>query len=102
MTRCVSPMNLRNLFRILPGYAELKIDDKMKNLTAILFTGLSTLTMVTGQAQSIADNWHQWRGPENSGVSRTAKPPLKWSEGKNLKWKAEIQGQRHFESDCVW
>jgi streptogramin lyase/outer membrane protein assembly factor BamB len=85
-------MNLRNLFRILPGYAELKIDDKMKNLTAILFTGLSTLTMVTGQAQSIADNWHQWRGPENSGVSRTAKPPLKWSEGKNLKWKAEIQG----------
>ncbi|NCF85561.1 MAG: sulfatase-like hydrolase/transferase [Verrucomicrobiaceae bacterium] len=42
--------------------------------------------------QSIADNWHQWRGPGNNGVSRTADPPLRWSEEKNLRWKAEIQG----------
>jgi len=36
--------------------------------------------------------WHQWRGPEANGVSRTATPPIEWSEGKNIKWKVAIDG----------
>lgn len=43
--------------------------------------------------ETMAENWHQWRGPEANGVSRTAKPPLQWSESKNIQWKAEIAGQ---------
>ena len=39
-----------------------------------------------------AHNWHQWRGPEANGVSRKAKPPLEWSETKNIQWKAGIEG----------
>ena len=34
-----------------------------------------------------AEDWHQWRGPEANGVSRTATPPIEWSETKNVKWK---------------
>ncbi|MGY8644321.1 MAG: PQQ-binding-like beta-propeller repeat protein, partial [Verrucomicrobiales bacterium] len=57
----------------------------------ILLT-LSLLAASIADAQSLAENWHQWSGPENNGVSKTAKPPLEWSETKNLAWKVEIQG----------
>ena len=46
-------------------------------------------------------NWHQWRGPEANGVSRTAKPPLEWSEDRNIKWKVAIKGQGN-ASPIVW
>ena len=45
--------------------------------------------------------WHQWRGPEANGVSRTAKPPLEWSEDKNIKWKVGIEGKGN-ASPIVW
>lgn len=49
------------------------------------------------QAQSFdqerSENWHQWRGPEANGVSRTATPPIRWSEEKNVQWKVPIDGQ---------
>jgi len=47
-------------------------------------------------AQSVDDlrskNWHQLRGPEANGVSRTATPPIEWNEGKNIRWKVAIDG----------
>ena len=46
-------------------------------------------------------HWHQWRGPEVSGVSRTAKPPLEWSEDRNIKWKVAIEGKGN-ASPIVW
>ena len=36
--------------------------------------------------------WPQWRGPDQTGVSPTATPPLSWSETSNIKWKTEIPG----------
>ena len=42
--------------------------------------------------ESSQNNWHQWRGPEANGVSRTATPPILWSESKNIKWKIAIDG----------
>ena len=46
-------------------------------------------------------NWHQWRGPEANGVSRAAKPPVKWSEDKNVRWKVAINGKGN-ASPIVW
>ncbi len=43
-------------------------------------------------ADEVANNWHQWRGPEANGVSRTAKPPVQWSENRNIRWKVKIDG----------
>lgn len=37
-------------------------------------------------------NWHQWRGPQGTGVSATANPPVNWSEGKNVRWKIKLPG----------
>jgi outer membrane protein assembly factor BamB len=45
--------------------------------------------------------WAQWRGPAMTGVSKTAKPPIEWSETKNIKWKVEIPG-RGSASPVVW
>lgn len=47
-------------------------------------------------AQSVkeaANNWHQWRGPDATGVSRTSQPPIEWSEDQNIRWKVAIGGQ---------
>ena len=70
----------------------------MKSLPAILFlcafAGLAS-------AQTAPLNWPHWRGPDASGVARTAKPPVEWSETKNLRWKAAIDG--HGDSTpIVW
>jgi outer membrane protein assembly factor BamB len=44
-------------------------------------------------AQSVEGNWHQLRGPEANGVSRTATPPIEWSEDKNIQWKVAVEGK---------
>ncbi len=54
---------------------------------------LTSLSLSTFCGADIADNWHQWRGPEANGVSRTAKPPVTWSEKKNIQWRVEIEGK---------
>src|SRR5687767_2504458 len=45
--------------------------------------------------------WGQWRGPEATGVSKSAEPPLEWSETKNIRWKIEIPG-RGSASPVIW
>lgn len=45
--------------------------------------------------------WPQWRGPSATGVSRTANPPVVWSETRNIRWKREIPG-RGSGSPVVW
>ena len=52
-------------------------------------------------AQSPQDNWHQWRGPNNTGVSTTATPPVKWSETENIQWKVAIDGKGS-STPIVW
>src|SRR5262245_24218476 len=46
-------------------------------------------------------NWHQWRGPQASGVAPLADPPLHWAEDKNVHWKIEIPG-RGTASPIIW
>lgn len=45
--------------------------------------------------------WPHWRGPYANGLSRTANPPLEWSEAKNIRWKVEIPG-RGSSSPVIW
>jgi outer membrane protein assembly factor BamB len=55
-------------------------------------------------ALSAADGdryWPQWRGPEGTGISRLAKPPVEWSETKNIRWKKEIPG-RGAGTPVIW
>jgi len=36
--------------------------------------------------------WPQWRGPLGTGEAPKAKPPVEWSETKNVRWKIQIPG----------
>ena len=45
--------------------------------------------------------WGQWRGPDATGVSRHADPPLTWSETEHVAWKVEVPG-RGSASPIVW
>jgi outer membrane protein assembly factor BamB len=58
-------------------------------------------THLAAQTPTAPQQWAQWRGPEFTGVSATANPPLEWSETKNVRWKVEIPGRGH-SSPVVW
>ena len=36
------------------------------------------------------ENWPQWRGPEQNGVSKTTNVPETWSDSENIVWKAPM------------
>ena len=58
---------------------------------------VALLVLVPVGAASAGDQsdtyWPQWRGPLQTGVAPKAKPPLEWSETKNVAWKVEIPGK---------
>jgi len=65
-----------------------------------MFGCLLALSTFAGPAEtptnSIAlDNWTQWRGPLANGVAPRAKPPIRWSETNNIRWKLLLTGKGH-------
>jgi outer membrane protein assembly factor BamB len=48
--------------------------------------------LLTATAFTRADNWPQWRGPENNGISKETNLPAEWGETKNLAWKLKLPG----------
>jgi outer membrane protein assembly factor BamB len=73
--------------------------------TALMIAGTVATIALTGgtlaQDSPAARFWAQWRGPDATGVSSTANPPLEWGETKNIRWKVEIPG-RGSASPIVW
>jgi outer membrane protein assembly factor BamB len=59
------------------------------------------LALSANLAAQQAQGWPEWRGPNGTGVAPGAKPPVEWSEGKNVRWKVEIPG-RGSASPIVW
>ena len=57
--------------------------------------------VLSGSTNDADKYWPQWRGPERTGVSKSANPPVTWAENKNIKWKIEIPG-RGSASPVVW
>jgi outer membrane protein assembly factor BamB len=58
----------------------------------LLSIGLLEVAGAADFAAERAANWHQWRGPDATGYSPAADPPLVWDETKNVKWKFAIPG----------
>jgi outer membrane protein assembly factor BamB len=70
----------------------------LKNLRAVLVVGFvagvaARAAAADDFASQARDNWHQWRGPQATGVAPNADPPIEWSESKNVKWKVKIAGE---------
>jgi outer membrane protein assembly factor BamB len=45
--------------------------------------------------------WPAWRGPSATGEAPSARPPVEWSETKNVRWKVPVPG-RGQSSPVVW
>ncbi len=67
----------------------------MKNFAAVF----ASLCLFSGFLQGVEPSpdathyWPQWRGPHATGVSPHGKPPVEWSENRNIRWKVEIPGE---------
>ncbi len=70
-------------------------------LPALILAAISPTCVHADLPRGAENFWHQWRGPEATGVSHTAAPPLEWSEQKNVKWKVPIEGSGS-SSPIVW
>lgn len=53
------------------------------------------------QSEQASSQWPQWRGPQATGASSTAQPPLTWSETENVRWKTLLPGKGH-STPIVW
>jgi outer membrane protein assembly factor BamB len=73
----------------------------VRNVTiAALVTG--SLALLQAAPDTTAERyWPQWRGPHATGVSKTADPPVEWSETKNIRWKVEVPG-RGSGTPVIW
>lgn len=67
-------------------------------LAFILIGGLFSGKPIFGEE---SQNWANWRGHESNGVSKTAKPPIEWSDSKNVQWKVKVPG-RGSGSPIIW
>ncbi|HEX5269311.1 MAG TPA: PQQ-binding-like beta-propeller repeat protein [Gemmataceae bacterium] len=55
---------------------------------------LSLVMVLCAAGTAAAEDWYQWRGPEENGVSREKNLPDKWSAaGENLVWKQPYGGR---------
>jgi outer membrane protein assembly factor BamB len=52
----------------------------------------ASLLLLALGANAIADNWPQWRGPDNNGISKEKNLPAEWSDTKNVAWKVKLPG----------
>jgi outer membrane protein assembly factor BamB len=52
-------------------------------------------------ASAWAENWPQWRGPKNDGISNETGLPAEFGEKKNLVWKLNLPGEGS-STPCVW
>jgi outer membrane protein assembly factor BamB len=57
--------------------------------TLLLFFSLLSTSV---RADERLDNWHQWRGPRADGTAPHGKPPLKWDDKTNIRWKTPLPG----------
>lgn len=51
---------------------------------------LASLLLCTASVQ--AENWPQWRGPRNDGVSQEKNLPVTWSKTENVAWRLPLPG----------
>ncbi|WDI41861.1 outer membrane protein assembly factor BamB family protein [Bremerella sp. P1] len=68
-------------------------------LLAFLLTGVFASTAAATEASP--EDWANWRGPDYNGTSPSAKPPVKWSEEENIRWKVPISGKGS-SSPIIW
>src|SRR5262245_30308453 len=67
----------------------------------LLLNSSDTIVPADEAASLRQNNWHQWRGPEATGVAPLGDPPIEWDGTRNVKWKFEIPGHGK-STPIVW
>ena len=49
--------------------------------------------VVVDTDNAASSNWHQWRGPNNDGISNATDAPTQWSQTENVKWRFPLPGE---------
>jgi outer membrane protein assembly factor BamB len=62
----------------------------LRVISAAFALSFATLHLTTSLS---AENWPQWRGPRNNGISEEKNLPIEWSDSQNVVWKAAMPGQ---------
>jgi outer membrane protein assembly factor BamB len=57
----------------------------------LIYIGM-LLTVFSPSLRANAENWPQWRGPKNNGVSSESGLPVEWSRDKNVAWRLALPG----------
>ncbi len=69
---------------------------------SVLAAGAAALGLAAAGGPGETEHyWPQWRGPLASGAAPDARPPVEWSETKNVRWKVEVPG-RGLSTPIVW
>jgi outer membrane protein assembly factor BamB len=63
----------------------------------VLATWCALLSCLAGRA----DNWPQWRGPDNDGICKETNLPTEWDATKNVVWKLAMPGMGS-STPAVW
>jgi outer membrane protein assembly factor BamB len=69
-------------------------------IAATVLSLLAGLVAMNGRAESADANWAQFRGPNCSGVSSKAKPPLQIGPTNDVRWSVAVPWSP--SSPCVW
>ncbi len=69
--------------------------------TLSLFLGCTLGFTLGFSALLQAENWPQWRGPNNNGISSEKNLPVSWDKKTNVAWRLELPGAAG-ATPCVW
>ena len=67
----------------------------------LLLAALAAAALAPAPPRPADRFWPQWRGPLSTGAAPHARPPVEWSETRNVRWKVELPG-RGSSSPIVW
>jgi len=68
---------------------------------AVVLCVAQTGGLLRAETNHAAGHWPSWRGPLQTGVSPDGRPPVEWSETKNIAWKASLPGRGH-STPVIW
>ncbi len=54
--------------------------------------GVACSVILASWTTASAENWPNWRGPKNNGISSESNVPVRWSTTENVAWKIPLPG----------